>query len=278
MDNSYIGVDIGGTNITAACIQGNTILGMNSIPTPAQGTFPQVLDAISYVIQQVWNPDIKAIGLGSPGYMLADEGIILTINNIPGLQGINLKEEVSKLFQVPVFLNNDANCFALGVAHFGAGKGFRNIVGLTLGTGLGAGIVLNGKIYGGLYGGSGELGCLPYLDGNIEDYCASRFFENTFSKSGSELYTEALQGELQALEAFCEYGIHLANLIDIVMYTYAPDLIALGGSISKAFPYFKHVIQDKIQQFPVEIIRNNVHVSQSVLENAALYGAVALCK
>lgn len=99
--------------------------------------------------------------------------------NISSWKEIHLKEALESEFRVPVAINNDSNCFTLGVKMFGEGQPYANMVGVTIGTGIGAGVIIDHRLYGGEFMGAGEIGTLPYLDSDFEQYCSSFFLNGT---------------------------------------------------------------------------------------------------
>jgi len=187
-----------------------------------------------------------------------------------------LGEILSKEFSLPVKLNNDASCFALGHAHYGLGKQSKNFVGLTLGTGLGMGIIINRSLYSGVLAGAGEIGMLPYNNGIVEEFAASAFFLRHFGQSAKELNIQAQQGMDMALEAFKDYGVHLGNAIKIVMSIIAPELIILGGSIAHAFPYFRDSMQSTINGFEYTEQLEQTKILNSGSSEMGIMGAAAL--
>ncbi len=276
-ENIYIGVDIGGTSIKTGVLVNNKLVKTYQAKTKANLSQDDVLKVLYSTIDKVWMANVKAIGIGVPGYLDVAKGKVLLINNIPSFKGLNIKKAVSDKFNVPVLVNNDANCFALGETYFGAGKEFCNAVGITLGTGLGGGVIVNRRVQSGLYGGAGELGYLPYRDSNFEDYCSSKLFINKYQSTGLELYDKAMAGDKFAKSAFAELGKHLGELIATLMYVLAPDGIIIGGAIAGSFKLFAPAINEKINTFPVELIRNKIVIKQAELSNAGIFGAAALC-
>jgi glucokinase len=111
-----------------------------------------------------------------PSIVNRKEGIVYDVQNIRAPQEVYLKEILEKEIKVPVYLDNDANCFALGEYRFGAGQGSKHLVGLTIGTGMGAGIINDGFLLKDANGGAGEFGIIPYLDAGYESYCSGQFF------------------------------------------------------------------------------------------------------
>jgi glucokinase len=175
MSKLYVGVDIGGTSIVAARFSSSQLLDKTEVPTGADRPAEQIMESLYEAIDTVLTDEVVGIGIGMPGFMNSETGEILQINNIPSFNGFFVKPAVEKRFGMPAFQSNDANCFALGETYYGAGKKYKNLVGVTLGTGLGGGVIIDRKIHTGLMGGAGELGCVPFHGGIVEDYAALPF-------------------------------------------------------------------------------------------------------
>ena len=161
--NAYIGVDLGGTNMRAGRIAGDRLVAQGNAPTPQDAAdCGETLEALIEVIRSVWDEGVVAIGIGVPSVVDREKGIVYNVVNIPHWEEVHLKEILEARFSVPVYVDNDANCFALGERIFGDGKTVDNFVGLTLGTGLGGGIIQKGKLLADANCGSGEFGMIPY--------------------------------------------------------------------------------------------------------------------
>ena len=277
MNNEFIiGIDIGGTSISTGLIQNQEVVKYFNLPTGAARACDVILDSLYEAIDAVWHSDVKSIGVGSPGFIDTDKGIILKINNIPSWNGLNLKEKIENRFKVFAHINNDANCFALGEKYFGKGKPFRHMIGLTLGTGLGGGVIINDKLHTGVACGAGEFGCVPYFNSNFESYCGSSFFSRIYDSTGKELYDAAMKNDPEALDAFTKFGNHIGNLMTHILYVLAPEAIILGGSISKSYPLFKNGIYQSLEGFLLPEVKNKLVIDVSELEHPALLGAAAL--
>jgi len=273
----YIGVDIGGTSMVAARFSESEMFEMADVETGADRPAEEIMQSLFQAIRRVMSEEVAGIGIGMPGYMDTESGETLLINNIPSFNGFSVKKAVEAEFKLPVFQNNDANCFALGEAWFGAGKAFNNMVGVTLGTGLGGGIVINRRIHTGLAGGAGELGCFSFKGGIVEDHCSAAYFTKKYQSSGAVLYDQAKNGNTEALAAFDELGQNIGEMLRTVMYILAPEAFVIGGSIAKGWEYLEAPIRREVDNFPVEAIRKNTRLVKASLENAGLYGAAALC-
>jgi glucokinase len=196
--------------------------------------------------------------------------------NIPSWREVPLKAILVERYAVPVLVNNDANCFALGEQHFGKGVGHESMIGLILGTGFAGGIIIDGRLYPGKNCGAGEFGMMRYLDSIYEHYCAGQFFTRQMGQTGAELYRRASDGDQQALNAFAEFGGHLGEAIKAVLYAYDPEMIILGGSVRKAFPYFEQPMWEAIRSFGFPSSLRTLTIAVSELEHVAILGAAAL--
>jgi glucokinase len=205
-----------------------------------------------------------------------EKGIIIGLTNIPAFQHVELKKFLTERFSKPVFVNNDANCFALGVHKYGVGRKFKNLVGITLGTGVGGGIVINGQLYSGVNSAAGEWCNASYLDHNYEHYCSGKFFQTYYNSRPKTLAKQALTGDPVALRAFEEYGHHLGELMKNILYALAPEAIVLGGSIRKTYPLFKKSLHQTLSTFAYPTVLENLQILLSELDETAIHGAVAL--
>ena len=157
MDIKVIGIDLGATNIRGAVVTGDTLSHIVSARIHSDGTVEDVLNDVYQVVDALMDNSIKAIGIGVPSVVDVKEGIVYDVLYIPSWKEVHLKQLLEERYHIPVFVNNDANCFAVGEYHFGKGKGVDSMIGLTLGTGLGAGVIINNKLYAGFNCGAGEF-------------------------------------------------------------------------------------------------------------------------
>lgn len=273
-----LAIDLGGTNIRIAQVENGKCLNKTSVACMAQQDASVVLSQLSQLIRSVLNEEVDGIGIGVPSIVDTEQGIVYNVANISSWKEMPLKEVLEKEFNIPVAINNDSNCFTLGESLFGDGQPYDNMVGVTLGTGIGAGVIINHRLYGGQYVGAGELGTLPYRDSDFERYCSSFFFKQRHHTTGAEAAERAARGEQAALDIWREFGIHLGNLMKVILYVYSPQAIILGGGIVSAFPYFKDAMEQEMQSFPYKVILNNVKVMPSHLKDASLLGASVLFK
>jgi glucokinase len=272
----FIGVDLGGTNIRAGITEDGVITAVKQIFLTDKESLQKTLSQLTAIIRSLLRPEVKGIGIGVPSVVDIKNGIVFDVVNIPSWQRVELKKILEAEFKIPVFVNNDVNCFALGEHQYGQAKSFSSFVALALGTGLGAGIIINDFLYSGNNCGAGEIGSLPYLDSNYEFYTSSSFFEAIHSTTALKAHNAALRGEKEALKIWNEYGFHLGNVMKAVVYTYDPEAIILGGSISKAYPFFEDAMKKALSDFQFPETIKRLKILKSNVENIALLGAAAL--
>ncbi len=278
MSKLYIGVDIGGTSIVAARFSESELLERTEVPTGADRQALEIMESLAEAINQVLTDEVLGIGIGMPGFMNVETGEILQINNIPSFNGFAIKPWVEKRFNLPAFQNNDANCFALGETYYGAGKKYTNLVGVTLGTGLGGGIILDRKIHTGLMGGAGELGCVPFHGGISEDICSAALFKNKYKTTGLELYKKAKAGDQESMAVFDELAHNIGELLRLVTYVLAPEAFIIGGSVANSWDLLEKTIREDMEsKFLAPMITRKIDLVPAQLDNAGLYGAAALC-
>ena len=263
-----IGIDIGGTTISLGCFSSDGACTERiSIETPQPATPVAVIETITSPIQQLQQKhNCLAIGIGMPGPTDKTNRIAKVGINLPDWQDIPLAAEIENLTNLPTTLANDANCAAIGEAWLGAGKNIANFILLTLGTGVGGGIFLDGKLFTGSYGAAGELGLItlypegyPCNSGNIgslEQYGSIGAIKRETGKTPLELGKLAASGDRQALDFWQQYGKTLGAGITSLVYVLTPEAVILGGGISASAEYF----------FPSAIaeINRRVHPSSRV--------------
>ncbi len=271
-----IGVDLGGTNIRAGLVEGGVVVSINQALLTEKDSLEKTIAQLISIIAPLVQPGVKGIGIGVPSVVDIENGIVFDVVNIPCWQRVELKKILETEFNIPVSINNDVNCFALGEHRYGEAKAFSSFVALALGTGLGAGIIINNALYPGNNCGAGEVGSLPYLDKNYEFYTSSSFFESIHTTTALKAHNAAVNGEKEALQIWNEFGFHLGNVIKTVVYTYDPEAVVLGGSISRAYTFFEDSMKKSLLdfQFPESIKR--LKILRSKVDHIALLGAAGL--
>lgn len=267
-----IGVDLGGTNVRVGLVDEGRIVRLLSEPCRSDRSEEEVVEHIASLIAALMTPRVEYIGIGVPSVVDAERGIVYDVIGIPSWREVHLKERYEARFGVPVHVNNDCNCFALGVCRFGEAAGCSDVVCMALGTGVGAGVVIGGRLYCGRNTGAGEIGCIPYLDRDYEYYCSSRFFVGR-GTTGREAYDRAMAGDAEALALWREFGGHVGDLVMLVLYAYDPEAIVFGGSISQAFVFFREAMYERLRAFPYARTVEGLRICRSEIENLALLGA-----
>lgn len=272
-----IGIDLGGTNVRAGIVDREWNISayrreLFRNDESVEETLTQLKDFIRPLIQ----PGVAGIGIGVPSVVDVKNGIVYNVTNIPSWKRVSLRDILEEEFKLPVALNNDVNCFALGEFQHGALKGYTNAVGITCGTGLGAGIIINRQIFNGTNCGAGEVGLISYLDHTIEYYASGNLFKVKYGTSAEEANTKASTGDPHAQAMWNEFGRHLGEALKTVTYAYDPEAIVIGGSLSKAFPLFEKPMREAMKsfEFPESIAR--LRILQSTTEHINLLGAAAL--
>lgn len=275
-NTTAIGIDLGATNLRVGLVEGGELRSIKNRELPKDKSVMSVLNAMTDMIDEVDNGATE-IGIGVPSVVDPIEGIVYDVQNIPGWEKVHLKDLLEEKTGKMVSLNNDANCFALGEWMFGEGRGKQNMIGIIIGTGFAGGIIMNGKIYEGRNCGAGEFGMIPYKQSILEHYCSGQFFSRLVGVRGEEIYEKALNDDPASKKLFYEFGMHVAEAIKIVLYTYDPESIILGGSISNAFPLFREGFEHELKSFGYPNSLKNVDISVSKTEHVAVLGAAALC-
>lgn len=275
-NKTIIGIDLGGTNIRAGSVRDKEITVIRTERINSQLPAEEIMQQVFGVVDSLISDNVFGIGIGVPGLVNEERGIVFDVINIPSWKEVPLKNILEERYQVPVLINNDANCFAVGEYHFGKGKGSGTMIGMTIGTGLGSGIIFNGKLYSGKNCGAGEFGMIDYLDNYLEYYASGQFFHNVYKIDGEEVFRKASANDPSALNMYEEFGKHLGNAIKIILYALEPDTIVFGGSVRKAWPFFQQAMWKRVQTFAYKQTVENLRIEISELENSGILGAAAL--
>ncbi|SOD92526.1 ROK family protein [Spirosoma fluviale] len=273
-----IGVDLGGTNVRVGLVDNGILIRQRSMALEQKDSLSATLAQLIALIQPFADDSVNSIGIGVPSVVDIDRGIVYNVANIPSWEEVALRDILEKEFDLPVFVNNDVNCFILGEHQFGLAKGYRSAVGMSIGTGLGSGIIIDNQLYAGSNCGAGEIGLLPYLDKNIESYAATQFFESVHGTTALETSLAATLGDKTALKLWADFGKHFGVAVKAVLYTYDPDVIVLGGSIAKAYSFFRETMYESMADFAYPVTLRRLQIFQSQNENIALLGAAALVR
>lgn len=270
-----IGIDIDGTNIRLGIVDGGEIFRKLIVPAKADEPEGVIIAHLIDSIGKIINSNIRGVGIGVAAIVKTDKGIVQDAINIPSWKRVPLKEILEKEFNIPVFVNNDSNCFAFGERYYGERTLYRDIVCVTLSLGVGTGIIINNELYNGYNTGAGELGSLPYLYSDYERYCGEKFFIRN-DTTLDEAYQLALEGDPKMLALWNELGEHIGSLIKTILFTYDPQAIVLGGTITKGYELFSAAMYESVYKFPFQETVERIKILLSRREDINLLGAAAL--
>ena len=251
MSSTHLGLDLGGTNIKVATLartdSGFEVLTTHSIETSAaDGPESVAANLIGAGKEVAANVDFETLGLGVPGHFEPDTGRVRLFPNLPGRwKGFPLRDRVGESLGVPTWMINDARAFTLAEGLLGAGMGCTTVVCVTLGTGVGGGIMIDGKLHRGAFGVAGEIGHQIIVPDGPVCGCGNRGCVEAMTradvlaslagqKTASEVFEAAKTGDAKSLDAIQEVadflGIALANMVTLI----GPDRIVVGGGIAEA--------------------------------------------
>jgi glucokinase len=271
-----IGVDLGGTKVRAGVADSGQVRNQKQQLFNSRGSKQETLGQLIDLIRSIMSSQVEGIGVGVPSVIDVEKGVVFNVVNIPSWDRVPLQDILQQEFGVPVAVNNDVNCFALGEHRFGLLKGLRNAVGITSGTGLGCGVIINGELFEGTNCGAGEIGLLSYREHNIEYFTSGNFFETFHGTSAIVAHDRASAGDEAVLGWWREFGKHMGQAVKNVLYAYDPQAIVIGGSISKAFRFFEGAMVESLRDFTFPESLKKVKILPSVNENITLLGAAAL--
>ena len=307
-----IGVDLGGTSIKLGIVsETGKLIEKISVRTEAEKGPEKVIEKITHSIRDLTQEskyNINGIGIGCPGVVTPGKGIVENPPNFPGWNRVNIGKIISKEFKQPVFVDNDANAAAIGELTFGSGKKYNSFIMITLGTGVGGGIVIDKKIYHGDFGAAGEIGhisidyngpkCNCGSCGCIEAYAGNQYLrervreqlkkhpeskmwkliENDLGKvSPRNIQEAAEQGDEFATSVINELGFHLGSAFTSLCNVLDISVFIIGGGISGFGEPLFDTIRKTILKRVMAPIKPRVKVLPAKLKNdAGIKGASAL--
>ncbi|MFH1509777.1 MAG: ROK family protein [Candidatus Nealsonbacteria bacterium] len=260
--NYIIGIDIGGTRTAVLFLKNRKVIKRKMIATPKDKItmIRELKRAIEEIILPIDKSKVRGIGIAVAGSVDSQKGIILVSPNLLWLKNLALARILEQKLGIPVKMDNDANCFALAEATLGAGKGVKNLVGITLGTGVGGCIILDGKIYHGAHGLAGEIGhiiviengrkCACGLRGCLEQYASSQYmlWKAKDLSSTEEIAKRARMGNKKFLKIYAEVGYYLGiGLVDIIN-AWDPEMIIIGGGLIHGWQWILPSIKKEIKK------------------------------
>lgn len=310
MGRVVIGVDLGGTNLRTAVVgPEGEVHDRHKEPTHAADGWSKVVSRLIDNIKRQREIavrkefDVVAVGVGAPGVIQEDKGVVVKSPNFPDWNKLPLKDQLEQALGIPVFIENDANAAALGEQWRGAGRGIRSMILLTLGTGVGGGIILDNKIWHGADGMAGEIGHMtivpdgrPCTCGNtgcLEMYASARGIVQSYREalggapavvSGStktltseQVYEAARARDGAAVQVMKDMGrtlgIGIASLINI----FNPERVLIGGGVKDAWPLFIEATHAEIMKRAFEVPAKRTEIVPTQLgDDAGVVGAAAV--
>lgn len=306
MAKNRIGIDVGGTNVKIALVDSDGKIGYsNTIPTRAEMGYEYTINNMKQAIRDLMTEtklsakDIEGIGFGLPGQVDFKSGIVRLITNIPGWVEIPLAKMIEDEFHIPTRIDNDVRCAALGELNFGAGKGCENLICITVGTGIGSGLIINGRLVRGASNAAGEIGHikLQMHDGPIcgcgDTGCLEAFAsgpsivamaEEYIMGGKSTKYREmangnditpfivaeaAKAGDAVAKRIFTRMGEYIGIGMASVVNLLNPERIIVGGGVADAGDILLTPLKETIKKRAMKIAGETVQVVPAQLGNTA---------
>jgi glucokinase len=304
MSHYTVGVDVGGTNIKLGLVNHSGVISSRtSLNTKKYyRSKTKLIDAIADEIRtlisskNLTSKNITGIGIGLPGLIDSKKGVVNFLPNVPGWRNVPFKSIIQKKLRIPTFIENDVNLITLGEWKFGAGKGFKNLLCMTLGTGVGGGLVLNNSLYHGEGFVAGELGHMPLNENGPECNCggwgcferyvgnsyllskASKIFKNKDIQLPDVFYL-ANQGNAHALQFWNEVATHIGNALVGVVNLLNPRLIIISGGVSNNYKFLGKTINTIIKKRAMTVQARMVKIVRAKLgDDAGIIGAHVLVK
>jgi glucokinase len=286
-----VGVDLGGTKIAAGVFSSRGALPAALVrrPTlasgPAEGTLANLFAAIEEVcsIRGIGVDELVGIGIGTTGPLDPVSGMLLEPETLPRLFHFPLARVLEDRFARSVRIDNDANCFALGEARYGAGTAEEIVLGVTLGTGCGVGIVSRGELFRGATFNAGEVYRAPIAGSNFDAVLSGVGIEDLHTAmsgerlAGAEIALNARAGDMRALSTFIAFGERLAMGLGILVSVVDPGLVVIGGSVAGSAGLFLPRTLEHLPRYIAPSAAARVRIVVSELgERAAAAGAAAL--
>lgn len=309
----YVGIDLGGTELKIGIIdQNGTILIKDAYKMPIATHGYEVVEFVGNSMQKLIEKsqfpiaNFKGIGIGAPGLLNPETGQLLNVVNIPHLNGVFLAPDLEKRFSLPTWLDNDVNAMALGEMFYGAGKGYKDCIAMTLGTGVGGGLIFDGKLYRGACFTAGEIGhlsinsegllcpcgnygCLErYIgrDGIVSrfNYYLSKEIPSTIHQftENNEITPKAIakaaeSGDALSKEVMTETGKYLGIALVTLTNVLNPEIFIIGGGIANAGDLILEPARHELQKRAYTIPAKKVNVVQAALRNdAGIVGAASI--
>ncbi len=285
---NYIGLDVGGTKIEGVLVNEKLkVFRRAKKLTEAHGSRGRIISNIVSVVKELETGSVKGVGIGVPGFEDSRGRLRLT-PNIAKLENFNLRSSLEKRLKRRIVMENDAHCFVLAEQQAGAARGLKNVLGLTLGTGVGGGAVVDGRLCRGKSGGAAHFGhmllgeggerCDCGRKGDLESWCGGRHIERRYksltgkAKSAKDVFSSEDSAAARILSEFYEkLGIAIANLIS----AFNPECVILGGSISSSLDVGR--LAKSVARFGQKpLVKESRIVRNKLGASAGVYGAALL--
>ena len=302
-----VAVDIGGTQIRVAVYEPDSIKPIVQQRTRSLGTEPGVYDRLEQAIESVWPKEkVAAIGIASPGPLDPHTGQILATPNIPEWHNFPLTSKLSQHFDVPTYLDNDANMAALAEWQYGAGKGHQDLIYLTISTGIGGGVITNGCLLQGFHGMGAELGhmiidpdgppCGCGRRGHVESFCSgpsiARYVKEQLKEgqnsslkaqlniTAAQIAEAARAGDTLAISAFERSGHYLGIAVANYLAIFDPSILIFGGWVSQVGELLFKPFEESLRKhtFHPHYLDDLVITKAALGDDAGLLGALALAR
>lgn len=298
MPEYSIGLDLGGTNLRAAAVKktGEMLgikLGKTNYAEGREAIVGDMVDAISALREEFGAGDLDGIGVAVPGFIEMEKGVIRSSNNLTSLENFPIREVLSERLGAPVILENDANAAALGEKWIGAGRTVNDLLLITLGTGIGGGIIADGRILRGFMGMAGEVGHIsidpqgnPCGCGNrgcVEKHASATAISGMArmmlgeALTAKQVYDLAMAGNERALTIFAVMGESLGKLLAMLINAFNFPLFLLSGGPLDSWDLFAPAMMEEVKRRSVTARLTNTVIAKAGLGNkAGLYGAAYL--
>jgi len=287
-----IGIDLGGTKIAGILIAPSGKILMDvQIPTEAKKGKKQVLKNIKKAIRLLIHSHkgkVKAIGIGAPGPIIYEKGIVIGAPNLPGWKKVHIKDILEQEFKLPVFVDNDANCAALAELKFGAAKKCKHVIYMTISTGIGGGIIIDRKVYRGAIGSAGEFGHMIIMPngpkcscgnyGCLEALASGSAIRRKTGMDAIALELAARQGDKKALQVIEKVGFYLAIGVANMVNTFNPEMVIIGGGLSNMRELLMKPILKNYKKYTLKLPQKYAKIVKAKLGGkAGVLGAAVLC-
>lgn len=312
----YIGIDLGGTNIAAGLVDEiGTIIHKDSVPTMREREYPEIIRDMAMLCKKIVKDagidikDVKSIGIGAPGTPDNKNGILVYANNLK-FKNVPMRMEMQKYINLPVLIENDANCAALAESVAGASKDAKNSITVTLGTGIGGGMVIDGKVYSGFNSAAAEVGHMAIIsDGELctcgrkgcweaygsavalieqskkaakknPDSLLNKLVDGDLDKINAKTsFDAAKQGDETGKKVVDQYIKYVAEGLTNLINIFTPEVLVIGGGISKEGEYLLKPLREHISRdiYAKEVPQTQIRIAK-MGNDAGIVGAAMLGK